>query len=276
LGKLGGRELGFASDVELLFVYAGNGQTSGAEVISTPEFYEHFAQHFVETIQAKREGVFEVDLQLRPYGSGGSMAVMLRAFESYFAPDGPAWDYERQALLRLRPIGGDADLGNRLLNLRDEYIHTGAPFDVAAMRAMRERQRRHLVTAGTFNAKFSTGGVVDVEYLVQAMQINHGHSDEGVRQANTREAMLALHNAGVFAYDDFEQLRAAHQFLRLLINALRMVRGNARDLTVPPAGSEEFAFLARRLRYQSDVETLANDLARHSHNVREINARLLG
>jgi glutamate-ammonia-ligase adenylyltransferase len=108
------------------------------------------------------------------------------------------------------------------------------------------------------------------------MQINHGHSDEGVRQANTREAMLALHNAGVFAYDDFEQLRAAHQFLRLLINALRMVRGNARDLTVPPAGSEEFAFLARRLRYQSDVETLANDLARHSHNVREINARLLG
>lgn len=275
LGKLGGRELGFASDVELLFVYAGNGQTSGAEAISTPEFYEHFVQRFVETIQAKREGVFEVDLQLRPYGSGGSMAVMLRAFESYFAPDGPAWDHERQALLRLRPIGGDTDLGNRLLNLRDEYIHTGAPFDVAAMRAMRERQRLHLVTVGTFNAKFSAGGVVDVEYLVQALQINHGFNDKGVRQANTRAAMRALREVGVFAHDDFEQLRAAHQFLQLLINALRMVRGNSRDLTVPPVGSKEFAFLARRLRYQSDVETLAKDLARHSHNVREINARLL-
>ena len=71
-------------------------------------------------------------------------------------------------------------------------------------------------------------------------------------------------------------MRDAHQFLRLLINALRMVRGNSRDLTVPPAGSEEFAFLARRLRYQSDLDTLATDVARHSHNVREINTRLLG
>ena len=276
LGKLGGRELGFASDIELIFVYGGSGQSSGPEEISNSEFYEHFVQRFVETIQAKREGVFEVDLQLRPYGSGGSMAVMLRAFEHYFAPDGPAWDYERQALLRLRPIAGDADLGKRLLTLRDEYVHTGAQFDVAAMRAMRERQRRHLITAGTFNAKFSAGGVVDVEYLVQALQINHAHNVDGLRQANTREAMQALCAAGVLADEDFEQLRDAHQFLRLLINALRMVRGNSRDLTVPPAGSEEFAFLARRLRYQSDLDTLATDVARHSHNVREINTRLLG
>jgi glutamate-ammonia-ligase adenylyltransferase len=276
LGKLGGRELGFASDIELLFVYAGNGKTSGAEMISTPEFYEHFVRSFVETIHAKREGVFEVDLQLRPYGSAGSLAVMLRAFETYFVPDGPAWDYERQALLRLRPIVGDAELGNHLLNLRDEYLHTGLSFDIASMRAMRERQRRHLVTAGTFNAKFSAGGVVDVEYLVQALQINHGHSDESVRHANMREAMQALRAAGVLADKDFEHLRTAYRFFRLLINALRMVRGNARDLTVPPAGSEEFAFLARRLSYQRDVEALAIDLAQHSHNVREVNARLLG
>ena len=276
LGKLGGREIGFASDIELMFVYAGNGQSNGPEGISTPEFYERFVQCFVNTIQAKREGVFEVDLQLRPYGSGGSMAVMLRAFENYFAPDGPAWDYERQALLRLRPIAGDAALGNRLLDLRDEYIHhAGASFDVAAMRAMRERQRRHLVTAGTFNAKFSAGGVVDVEYLVQALQINHGRSYESVRHANMREAMRALRAAGVLSDGDFEQLYAAHQFLRLLINALRMVRGNAHDLTLPSAESEEFAFLARRLNYHSNVERLASDLARHSQNVREISTRLL-
>ena len=144
------------------------------------------------------------------------------------------------------------------------------------MRAMRERQRRHLVTAGTFNAKFSAGGVVDVEYLVQALQIDHGRAYEGVRHANTSEAMRALHDVGVLSDDDFEQLNDAHQFLRLLINTLRMVRGNARDLTVPPTGSDEFAFLARRLNYQINLETLASDLAEHSQNVQEINIRLLG
>ena len=276
LGKLGGREIGFASDIELMFVYAGNGQSNGPEGISTPAFYERFVQCFVNTIQAKREGVFEVDLQLRPYGSSASMAVMLRAFEKYFAPDGPAWDYERQALLRLRPIAGDTALGNQLVKLRDEYIHNvGASFDVAAMRAMRERQRRNLVTAGTFNAKFSAGGVVDVEYLVQALQINHGRSYEGVRHPNTCEAMRALRAAGVLSDGDFEQLYAAYWFLRLLINALRMVRGNSRDLTVPHAESDEFAFLARRLSYRSNVAGLASDLARHSQNVREVNTKLL-
>ena len=277
MGKLGGREIGFASDIELIFIYAGGGQSSGPKVISTSEFFERFVQSFVNIIQAKREGVFEIDLQLRPYGSAGSMAVMLRAFENYFAPQGPAWDYERQALLRLRPIAGDADLGNRILSLRDDYLHdVGTSFDVAAMRAMRERQRRHQVTAGTFNAKFSLGGVVDVEYLVQALQINHGRDHEGVRHANTSEAMRALHDVGVLSDDDFEQLEEAHQFLRLLINALRMVRGNARDLTVPAVESEEFAFLARRLNSRINPETLASDLVEHSRNVQEINSRLLG
>ena len=88
--------------------------------------------------------------------------------------------------------------------------------------------------------------------------------------------MRALHDVGVLSDDDFHQLNGAHQFLRLLINALRMVRGNARDLTVPPAGSEDFAFLARRLNYQINPETLASDLAEHSQNVQEINIRLLG
>ena len=82
LGKLGGREIGFASDIELIFIYAGGGQSSGPKVISTSEFFERFVQSFVNTIQAKREGVFEIDLQLRPYGTAGSMAVMLRAFEN--------------------------------------------------------------------------------------------------------------------------------------------------------------------------------------------------
>jgi len=275
LGKCGGRGLGFASDIELMFVYAGNGKTTGPTVITTAEFYEKLVQTFVSAIQAKREGIFEIDLQLRPYGKAGSMAVSLESFRRYFAPDGPAWAYERQALVKLRPVAGDAALGRQVMMLRDAFVYDGEPFDVTAMRAMRERQIRHLVTGGTFNAKFSPGGLVDVEYLVQGLQITHGCRDLSLRLTNLRKAMAALGDAGILSPDDYTRLRKAHTFLRWLIDGLRMVRGNARDLTVPPADSEAFAFLARRLRYGNDVGQLRDDLARHTASVQELSARLL-
>jgi glutamate-ammonia-ligase adenylyltransferase len=275
LGKCGGRELGFASDIELMFVYGGNGRTAGPHTITTAEFYEKVVESFVSTIQAKREGIFEIDLQLRPYGKSGSMAVSLEAFRRYFAPDGPAWAYERQALVKLRPIAGNPDLGQHVATLRDQFVYTGEPFDVTAMRAMRERQIRHLVTGGTFNAKYSPGGLVDVEYLVQGLQITHGHLDPTLRQTNIRQAMAALTQAGILSEDSYTQLRKAHTFLRWLIDGLRMVRGNAKDLTVPPADSEAFAFLARRLRYENNVSQLRDDLEYYTTSVQELSTRLL-
>jgi glutamate-ammonia-ligase adenylyltransferase len=276
LGKCGGRELGFASDIELMLIYAGNGKTTGPHVITTSEFYEKVAQTFVAAIRAKQEGIFQVDLQLRPYGKAGSMAVSLDAFRRYFALNGPAWDYERQALVKLRPIAGDVPLGQQVMELRDTFVYNGESFDVTAMRAMRERQIRHLVTGGTINAKYSPGGLVDAEYLVQGLQIVHGHRNPSLRLTNTREAMAALAAAGILSNDDYTCLRKAHTFLRWLIDALRVVRGNAHDLTVPPAESEEFAFLARRLRYGSDVAQLREDLIRHTACVQELSVRLLG
>lgn len=275
LGKFGGRELGFASDIELMFIYDGNGQTPEPPHLTAAEYYEKLVQEFVAAIQARREGIFEIDLRLRPYGQSGSMAVSLEAFRRYFAPDGPAWDYERQALVKLRPVAGDEMLGQQISDLRDRFVYSGEPFPTASMRAMRERQVRHLVTAGTFNAKFSPGGLVDVEYLVQGLQITHGHANPHLRLTNTREAMKALADAGILAADDYARLREAHIFLRRLINALRMVRGNARDLTVPPAGSEEFSFLARRLGYGNDLARLSDDLTRHTSTVHEMGTRYL-
>ena len=275
LGKLGGRELGFASDIELMFVYGGPGATTGPEVISAADYYERLVRDFVSAIRARREGIFEVDLQLRPYGSAGRLAVALKAFEQYFAPDGPAWAYERQALVRLRPLAGDPTFGGQVVALRDQFVYSGRPFDVAAMRAMRERQLRHLVTGGTLNVKFSPGGLVDVEYLVQALQITHGREKPALRSPSTRRAMAALRDVGLLSPADYERLRDGHNFLRQVINALRMVRGNAKDMTVPPTDGEEFDYLARRLGYQGDVQRLQDDLVRHTTAVREINTRLL-
>lgn len=275
LGKCGGRELGFASDIELMFVFAGDGRTTGPRVINSAAFYEKLVQEFTQLIRSKREGIFEIDLQLRPYGRAGSMAVSLESFRRYFGPGGDAWPYERQALIKLRPIAGEAKFGRQVVKLRDELIYNGDPFDVAAMRAMRERQIRHLVTAGTINAKFSPGGLVDVEYLVQGLQIIHGHGDPGLRLPNTHEAMVALAAAGHLSPEQYELLHQAHIFLRRLINALRMVRGNAKDLTVPPPESEEFAFLAHRLNYGSNLTQLRDDLTRHTATVQKLSAQLL-
>jgi len=143
------------------------------------------------------------------------------------------------------------------------------------MRAMRERQLRHLVAGGTINAKFSPGGLVDVEYLVQALQMRHGGQSPALRFTNTAEAIAALGAAGILEPEDYRRLSEAHLWLRRLIDSLRIVRGNIRDLTVPPADSEEFAFLARRLGYGEDLARLRDDLARHTGNVLEIGKRSL-
>jgi [glutamine synthetase] adenylyltransferase / [glutamine synthetase]-adenylyl-L-tyrosine phosphorylase len=275
LGKCGGRELGFASDIELMFVYAGEGRTDGSHPSAVSVFYEKVVQNFLKAIRARQEGIYQVDLQLRPYGKAGSLAVSLDSFKRYYVPTGPAWAYERQALVKMRPVAGDEKLGQFLSTLRDEFTYNGAPFDVTAMRAMRERQVRHLVSAGKFNAKYSPGGLVDIEYLIQGLQITHGAANPKLRRTNIRKAMAALNKAGILNDEDYANLHKAHTFLRWLIDSMRMVRGNAKDITVPAYGSEEFAFLARRLRYDNDVDRLRDDLLRYQTEVAEINRRLL-
>ena len=275
LGKLGGREIGYASDIELMFVYEGNGRTLGPDQVATATFYQHLVRGFLDTIRARREGIFTIDLRMRPYGAAGSLAVSLDAFRRYYSPPGPAWFYERQALVKLRPVAGEESVGAQVSALRDEYVYTGKPIDVAAMLAMRERQIRHLVNALSLNAKYSRGDLVDVEYLVQALQMKHGHLFPEVRHPNTREAMKALAQAGALSPEDYQQLRDAHIFLRHLIDALRMERGNARDLTVPASESAAFGFLARRLGYGDDLHGLQSDIHEHSANVQALTGRLL-
>lgn len=275
LGKCGGRELGFASDIELMFLYDEEGETDGPQIIPTSEFHEKVVRDFLAAIQARQEGIFQVDLQLRPYGKAGNMAVSLDSFRRYYAPEGPAWAYERQALVKMRPVAGDPNLGAQACALRDSFVYTGIPFDATAMRAMRERQVRHLVSAGTFNAKYSPGGLVDIEYLIQGLQITNGAANPALRQPNIRQCMDALHRVGILNADDYTRLHKAHTFLRWLIDSMRVVRGNAKDVNVPAYGSEEFAFLARRLRYANETERLRDDLVRYQTDVQEINARLL-
>ena len=242
LGKLGGRELGFASDIELLFVFDGPAPS---------EYCERLIELFQQTIQAKRAGIFQIDLRLRPHGGAGNLAVSLDEFTRYFSADGPAWPFERQSLIKLRPIAGDAAFGETVLRRRDELLFGPVRWEVAPVRAMRERQVRQHVQAGTFHAKLSAGALVDVEYLVQLLQLTHGERHLSLRVTGTLDALAELARGKLIPINAAESLRAAYLFFRRLIDALRMARGAADDLTLPPFESEELTGLARRLNVTS-------------------------
>ncbi|MEW4489899.1 glutamine synthetase adenylyltransferase [Thalassoglobus sp. JC818] len=265
LGKCGGQELGYASDIELMFIYDSEGLTNGPDQISAIDYYQRLIQKFQKSIYSRQKRIFEIDLRLRPYGNAGSLAVSREAFEKYFGQHGPAWPYERQALVKLRPIAGNDAFGEEVVHLRDELIYDGEPFDIASMRAMREKQIRQLVQPGTFHAKLSPGGLVDCEYFVQGMQMTFGHRHPAIRLPNTREAMKGLEQVGILTFEERVSLRDAYRFLRRLIDAMRIVRGDASDLAIPAFGTDQFEFLARRLNMEN--LQLHEEIERHTCQV---------
>ena len=266
LGKFGGRELGYASDIEMLCVYGGNGATSGPQRLANTEYATLLVQHLRDLIVARQSGIFEIDLRLRPYGAQGPLAASWEAFKAYYSAAGPAADFERQALIKLRWVAGDADLGRRVEHWRDGYVYSGASFDRKAAVALRERQIAELVAPGQVDSKYSRGGLVDVEYTVQVLQLRHGDALPQLRIPSTLRAIEALRGAGVLGDSAAAQLGATYRFLRRLIDAQRIVRGHARDLVLPPPDSDEFLFLARRLGYWEERDAaarLAADIAAH-------------
>ena len=249
LGKFGGRALGYASDIELLFVYGDQGSTTGAERLPNREFYHRLVRDTEELIAAKREGIFDVDTRLRPYGDSGPLACSLETFATYYDVDGAALSYERLALVRLRAVAGDAALGARIERLRDSILYTRGSLDMASLADLRARQVREKCPGGVANAKFSPGALVDVEYTVQILQVVHGSDTPALRTPSVHVALDELSRLEVIDHADAQALTDSYDFLRRLINGLRMLRGSARDLLLPATESAEYAHLARRIGY---------------------------
>lgn len=274
LGKFGGIEMGFASDLELFLIYDGEGQTDGSVSISNASFFERLVALLTESISARHKGIFEIDLRMRPHGQAGSAAVSMQAFQDYFGLEGDCWPYERQSLVKLRAIGGAEEFHSEVDQFRDSVVYDDRPFDFDAMRAFREQQVRQLVHAGTINAKLSDGGLVDCEYAVQALQITFGKQHAELRTPNTLTALNAALSAGFLSQQQHQSASAAYRFLREVIDCLRMVRGNAMDLTVPAEGSADFTQLARRMQRVHDSEIPLHDLEKQMQVVRDFSAHI--
>jgi len=261
LGKFGGRELGFGSDLELMLVY--DDRVAARPVGGA---FDRYVTTLKQVIAGTRGGTFDVDFRLRPYGRAGPPATALSAFTGYYRAGGPAWGYERQALIKLRAVAGDPRLGQEVEQLRDRFVYGPEPFDLDGCRRLRQLQVEQLVRPGTVNAKYSPGALVDVEYFVQALQIAHGGAEPSLRTPSTVRALGALEAVGRLTPGHAGRLRSAFHFYRALIDGLRVVHGHARDLAVPAAGSDEFSRLARRLR-RDDPARLRGELDRTLHGV---------
>lgn len=260
LGKFGGAEMGFASDLEIILVFQEECRTDRSGKMSAGSFFERLVARIQDLIESRRKGIFEIDLRMRPYGQAGSAAISRATFEQYFSPDGDAWPYERQSLVKLRCVGGMPEFGEEINASARNVAYAAGRFDFDAMRALREKQVRQLVRGGMVNAKLSSGGLVDCEYAVQALQMSFGRDSPALQTTNTMHALAQAHSYGYIETGEFEAVRAAYQFLRELIDCLRMVRGNAEDLTVPPHGSADYAHLVKRMQSVHDSPILPDDL----------------
>jgi len=285
-GKLGGRELGYASDLELQLLYAAAGETAaeldrgikpvsvsnGPKPISHSEFFGKLMEEIRGIIRSRPEGIFALDLRLRPHGDSGPLASQFGTWLEYYRLGGGALDYERQALLKLRPIAGNRTFAEEAMSARDDILFAGEPIPIEHTLSLRSQQAETLGKG--VNAKFSPGGLVEVEYTVQFLQLRYGRKHPSLREPNTEAVLEALLEEGILDPSEFESLYRAYIFLRRLINGLRMVRGYSRDLLVPARGSDAFGHLAKRMGYlpgsRYDAESQLDwDL---SHAMRDVHA----
>ena len=261
LGKFGGSDMGFGSDLELIFVYEAEGTTDGPVPTRNSTYFNEVVREFLQVLETRQHGVFEVDMRLRPYGSKGAIASSMAAVKDYYSSGGDARQFERLALVRMRPVAGHPDLGDRVMRVRDSFVYSGEPLDVENIRHLRRRQAVELVERGSVNAKISSGGIVDIEYYVQALQIACGVDDPSVRQTNTLDALEALQTGGHIDGDLADGIGESYRFFLGLVDALRVVRGNASDLNIPDQHSRDFHHLAHRLGFEPEL--LDDRIARH-------------
>jgi glutamate-ammonia-ligase adenylyltransferase len=281
LGKLGGRELGYSSDLDVVFIYSDEGQAVGGRASTNFDVMSRLAQRLIHALMAHLvEGrLYEIDTRLRPSGQKGALVSSLAGFRAYHHKEAALW--ERQALIKARTVAGDRALGAEIERLAEAHVYGPSPSEAAEMAQeigrLRTRMERELAqeTAHRFNIKTGRGGLVDVEFLVQYLQLVHGPRLSSLRQRATADALAALIAAGILDAADGRALADSYAFLRRLENRLRIVHDRSiQQITDRP---DELTKLARRLGYHGDDcgARLLADYRSHAGRTRALYARFL-
>ncbi len=246
LGKLGGRELNYHSDLDLLMMYEADGATPQT---SHAHYFTELAQRVIRTLTTvgSMGRLYAVDMRLRPFGKSGSLVVPLSEFRRYFASDGEARVWERQALGRARLIvssGAFSIVVER--SLKEAMVAASwQNTQVAEIRAMRETLEHHAVPG---SLKHGAGGLVDVEFLVQLLQLKYGRKHPGILVPNILDALAEMKACNLLAPGEAAALESRYTFLRAVEARLRIVTD--RSLSELPHSPEDRDKLARRLGFE--------------------------
>ena len=268
MGKLGGRELNFSSDIDIIYFYESDrGETTGVATgsggrkgaISLHAFFNKLGEMISKALsQVTEDGfVFRVDVGLRPEGKSGDMAVSLRSAEIYYESWGQSW--ERTAMLKARPVAGSLELGEQLLKTLQPFIYRKyLDYNlIEDMKQMKQKIDASLARSreGEINLKLGRGGIREIEFFIQALQLVYAGKNPKLRERNSLAALDTLLSANLLGVEDHRQLQEAYRFLRSVEHRIQVVQ--ERQTHNLPIKEEELLALARRSGYLR-----ANGLAR--------------
>lgn len=279
LGKLGSRELNYSSDIDLVFLYSAEGSTSGTGTrgqVTNREYFIKLSEHIVKLVghQSGEGAAYRVDLRLRPHGTLGAIAMSVGDTAKYCRAEARAW--ERQVLIRSRGCAGDIELFKEffasvedLVFSKDETVETA----LANVRRSKERIDQEQINRRGFNVKLGRGGIREIEFIAQALQLAFGGNDQWLRAPHTLISLTRLADRRHITESELTELAAAYEFLRRTEHILQMENG-LQTHTVPD-DSIKRELLARRMDFASGGH-FEIDLNIHTDNVNRVFSRIFG
>jgi len=277
MGKLGGRELNFSSDIDLVFLFSEAGETDGPRTVDNEEYFNRLGRELIRLLDVRNEDgfVFRVDMRLRPFGESGPLVVSLAALEDYLQVHGRDW--ERYAWIKARPIVGIGafEAGSRGFVrpfVYRRYLDFGVLDSLRDMKALiaREVSRRELDQ----HLKLGPGGIREIEFIVQSMQLVRGGSDRRLQNSALLEVLPLLAGSKLMSADDIAVLTDAYLVLRRAENALQMIRDEQTHSL--PEEAVDRARMSLNMGLMNWEESAARIAAARGHVARQFAALLFG
>ncbi|UXA16280.1 bifunctional [glutamine synthetase] adenylyltransferase/[glutamine synthetase]-adenylyl-L-tyrosine phosphorylase [Mycobacterium sp. SMC-4] len=270
MGKCGAQELNYVSDVDVIFVADDGAHSSLATATRIAG----------EMMRLCADAFFEVDAALRPEGKRGQLVRTLESHVAYYERWAKTWEF--QALMKARPAAGDPELGARYIDALMPMVWTACEREdfVSEVQAMRRRVEELLAPdVRSRELKLGTGGLRDVEFAVQLLQLVHGRNDDSLHVASTVNALAALGDGGYVGRDDAANMTASYEFLRLLEHRLQLQRLKRTHLLPEADDVEAMRWLARAAHMRPDgrhdaLGVLREELRRQNHRVSRLHAKL--
>jgi glutamate-ammonia-ligase adenylyltransferase len=279
LGKLGSKELNYSSDIDLLFLYSSEGKTSGQgakDSITNREYFVKLTQLVSKLVggQGGEGAAYRVDLRLRPNGRVGTAAISLKDAVNYYQKTARTW--ERQVLIRSRASAGNAEIFNEFFESVKSKVFSKEETLENALRNVRLSKEQINVEKNNdkgFNVKLGKGGIREIEFIAQALQLAYGGNDEWIRASHTLISLDRLADRKLFTENELTQLFKAYSFLRRVEHRLQMKNGLQTHLV--PEDSEKRLTFAKKMNFSATVDF--NDaLEFHTRNVSKIFTRIFG